>query len=201
MSTDRILNAMRREAGSQASGSAKTRLATVTGYDPSHYAAKVTIQPDGIETGWLPVTSPWIGNQWGFYAPPSIGDQVEVHFQEGDRESGFVVQRLFDSEAVPLAVPSGEFWLVHASGTYIKLRNSGDIEIHAAGKVTGVAQEWDITGNVNVTGDLLVTGEIRDHDGLHGTIGHIRDVYDIHTHAGIQPGSGNTAIPNQLLPD
>ena len=137
---------------------ALVRAGIVTSYDPDHYAACVELQPEGIKTGWIPVTSPWVGNGWGFYAPPSIGDVVEVHFQQGGKEAGFIVNRFYSAKTKPLSVQSGEFWLVHKSGSSIKFTNDGDIILSAARDLinhagrnylfdaNGQGQKWDGLG-------------------------------------------------------
>lgn len=108
----------------------------VTNYDPAHYAARVQLQPEGILTGYLPVTSAWVGNGWGLYAPPNIGDVVEVHFQQGSKEAAFIVNRFYSTKTVPLAVPSGEFWLVHQSGSSLKFTNDGTVTVNANTNMT-----------------------------------------------------------------
>jgi phage baseplate assembly protein gpV len=211
----KLQNIFRREAIRVAGQTALARMGVVSAYDPSHYAAKVLIQPEGHETGFLPIATPWVGNGWGLFCPPTPGDVVDVHFQEGGREGGYISLRYFGDLAQPLSVPSGEFWLAHKSGSFLKFHNDGSVEINTAanlnatvggqanltvtGKVVASAQEFDLTGNVKVTGDITASGEISDHNGTDGNVGHIRTVYDGHTHGGIQTGGGNTAIPNQPL--
>ena len=101
---------------------------------------------------------------------------------------------------------------MHKSGSFLKFRNDGAVEVHAAGdltatvagqatltvtgKVVASAQEFDLTGNVKVTGDILASGDITDLGGTRGTVGHIREVYDTHTHP---VSSGTTLVPNQQL--
>jgi uncharacterized protein involved in type VI secretion and phage assembly len=131
MSKD-LLNMMRREALKVSGQQSLVRMGIVSSYDADHYAAKVRIQPEGHETGWLPVATPWVGNGWGLFAPPTEGDVVDVHFQEGGREAAFVSLRFFGDEAPPLSVPSGEFWLVHKSGSFVKFHNDGSVELSAA---------------------------------------------------------------------
>ena len=208
-----MLNAMRREAERVAGQIAMKRAGIVTAYDPAVYAAKVRIQPEDTETGWLPIASPWVGDGWGLFAAPKVGDVVEVSFQEGGRGAGIIGLRHFGNVLRPLPVPSGEFWLKHASGSLLKFKSDGSIELHAAGdlnatvagqanlSVTGnvvaTAPLFDLTGDVKVTGDVLVTGDITDLNGVKGTLGHFRDVYNSHTHP---PGlGGNTNVPNQQI--
>ena len=148
---------MRLQAQRILSTEAKTRIGIVDGYDPSHYAVKVRIQPENILTGWMPLTSPWVGNGWGMYSPPSLGEVVEVHFQQADPNAGFVVQRFYSTEVQPLAVPSGELWVVHKSGSLFQLHNDGSVNVNAATTLRLSAKDvqihatnsyrWDVNGH------------------------------------------------------
>ena len=200
-----LLNSMRVQADMANSGRASVRLAIVSSYDPGNYCAKVRIQPEDTETGWLPVVSPWVGNGWGLFAPPTPGDLVEVQFQEADIEAGFVCQRFYNDTDRPLAVQSGEFWLVHKSGSFLKFHNDGTVELTAVGTLTGTAPQWNHTGPVHIAGNVVTTGDITagqdiyDRNGTKGTLQHVRDNYDVHTHGGVQTGSGNTSTPSNSL--
>lgn len=162
---DKLRNVIRQEAQRVMGGITLPRMGIVTNYDPARHSARVLLQPEGIQTGYLPVTTAWVGNGWGMYSPPSIGNVVEVHFQQGGKEAGFIVNRFFSSKTKPLAVPSEEFWVVHKSGTAIKLTNDGNvlisahadlrieannIKIHArntyAFDANGQGQKWDGAG-------------------------------------------------------
>lgn len=134
-----LLNAMRRQAELVMGALAGVRSGIVSSYDPGNYSAKVRIMPENRETGWLPIVSPWIGNGWGLFAPPSVGDAVEVQFHEDDAEAGYVGQRFFNDSDRPLNVPSGEFWLVHKSGSLFKFHNDGSVEMQAATNLTASA--------------------------------------------------------------
>lgn len=129
----RLLNHMRLQASLAQGGRATVRIGTVSSYRPENYSCKVMVQPENVETGWLPITSPWVGNGWGMFAPPTIGDMVDVHFQEESIEAGFVSQRFYNDSDRPLTVQPGEFWLVHKSGSFVKLLNNGEIHIGGAG--------------------------------------------------------------------
>lgn len=169
----------------------------VSSYDPVHYAAKVKLDPEFpdpdqpgnvTESGWLPIITHWSGNGWGCYSPPSIGDQVPVIFLENHGGSGFIIGRCFDWPAhVPAAVDSGEYWLLHKSGTFIKLTNDTNLSINVAGN-------WNVTvdGNATITvnGTLNLTAPQGDVvvDGVSLVN---------HTHGGVQTGGGDTAAPNK----
>lgn len=210
-----ILNAARLQAQRAMAEFTTSRQGEVTNYDPNNYAARVTIQPDGITTGWLPIASLWIGNGWGCYAPPNIGDMCSVEFINGDLNAGFLECRFWNDVDRPLAVQSGEFWVVHSTGSCIKFHNDGSVELDAdtnltmtvggnlTANVTGnadvTAEAVTITGNTQIDGNLVVSGSIEDQNGAKGTMQHIRDVFNTHPHSGVQTGGGVSGAPTVTL--
>jgi phage baseplate assembly protein gpV len=160
----RFLNAMKAHAAALDRAQGQPRFGLVTSVDPNRYAARVTLQPEGVLTGWLPILSPWIGAGWGLSCLPAPGDQVFVLAQEGEAEHGVVIGASWSDSARPPGAPVGEFWLVHQSGTSLKLANDGTVQIH---------------------GDLHVSGDVYDH---HGSLDQLRQHYNQHTH----PGSATT---------
>lgn len=86
----------------------------VTSYDPKKYLAKVMIQPQMKETGWLPIETGHIGAGYGIAVGlqpgdgKTTGDQVIVRFQGNDFESGKIVQRVHSDQDTPPTVQSGE---------------------------------------------------------------------------------------------
>lgn len=188
-----ILNQVRLQAEQVQGNIAKTRAGLVDSYDPSTYSCKVSLQPDNTLTGWLPILSPWVGNGWGLFAPPTIGDLVEVQFIEGDIESGILCQRFYNDVDRPLATPSGEFWLVHASGSSLKFHNDGTVSLISAGTLTSSAPQWNHTGNVLVTGNIVASGDISDHTNK--SMAGMRSAYNGHSHADPQGGSTSTPTP------
>jgi hypothetical protein len=156
-----LLNQMRMQAAMAAAEHAQSKVGLVSGYDATNYSVKVTLQPEGIETGWIPLLSPWVGNGWGMFCSPTVGDMVEVQFEQGGAEAAVACLRFFNDEDRPLAVPSGEFWLVHKRGTFVKLLNDGTIRSNASA--------WDHTGDHNVDGSLSTTGNVSVGTGATGT--------------------------------
>lgn len=128
---NRLRNHMRQEAQRATAHVSMPRAAKVVNYDPDRHAVRVELQPEGILTGYIPVKEPWVGNGWGMYAGPVPGTIVDVHFQQGGKEAGYVDGAFYSTKTKPLSVQSGEFWLVHQSGSFIKLTNDGDILISA----------------------------------------------------------------------
>lgn len=78
----------------------------------------------------------------------------------------------------------GEVALYTADGTTVVCRVGGRVEITAATEVL-------------VDAPLLrCTGDVAD---AAGTMQEMRDTFNAHTHAGVQTGSGSTAVPSQVM--
>ncbi|MBX9901258.1 MAG: phage baseplate assembly protein V [Burkholderiaceae bacterium] len=202
------LNQMRQAAHMATQGQAQTRIGIVTSFDQNTYSAKVLLQPENKETGWLPCTSAWTGNGWGLFCPPSSGDMVQVEFQEGGQSAGFIVGRFFNDIERPLQVPSGEWWLVHKQGAFIKLTNdakllvnsqveidvttptlnitvAGNANLSVSGNITSSAAAWNHTGDVNVSGTVTASTDV---------VGGGKSL-KTHKHSGVVAGGAQTGTP------
>ena len=162
---DALLNLLRGHASQLDQVWAHPRIAIVTSVDPATYTARVTVQPEGVLSGWLPIAGAWVGAGWGLACPPSPGDQVVVIWQEGDAEQGVIVGRLWSNNVAPPNAPAGELWLIHQTGSFLKLHNNGSIESQA--------------GTWTHTGDLRVSGNVSDS---HGSMAQLRGHYNEHVH-------------------
>ena len=191
-----LVNEMRRQAQNVLADVALPQSGVVRNYDPAKYQVRVELQPEGNLTGWIPILSPWVGNGWGLTAPPSIGDLVEVKFINGDIDAGIACLRFYNDADVPLSTPSGEFWLVHKSGAFLKLLNNGSATItdgkgatmtmNGDGTITSSALQWIHTGALNVVGSVSLTGTFTNNG---------KNIGSTHTHTGVQTGSGTTGTP------
>jgi phage baseplate assembly protein gpV len=103
--------------------------------------------------------------------------------QEGDSEQGVVIGAVWSAVDQPPVAAAGEFWLVHPSGSYLKLQNDGSIAMQAP--------------VVNIGGNLVVSGDISDYSGARGTLNNLRGVYDTHKHN--SPQGGVTSQPLETL--
>jgi hypothetical protein len=210
MSVDKFLNIVRMH--SQLANSSRTFscLGVITGYDPNNYLVTVelygaTDDAPALQTGSIPLFSPWVGNGWGLFAPPNLGDIVEVHFQEGSVQNAYACLRCYNNNFRPLSVASGEFWLVHQSGSFVKLTNdgklllNGNVELDLTSpviKLTATTQ-IDLTAPIiNINSGDVSLGNL--NDALTGLMNNIAiNVYNEHTHNVV--GGGITDAPNQLL--
>lgn len=211
-----MANSMRQQARAAMADLSQPRIYLISAYDgQGSVKVNVTYDPGGTvyESNWMPLGCIGVGNGWGLMVGPQIGDQVLCIFENGDFNSGVVVARLFSSQAQPLAVPSGEIWAVHKTGTSLKFTTNGDCDLNVTGNlnatVTGnivasataatITAPTTITGNLSVTGNIAATGSISDVGGAHGSMSSLRAAYDSHTHSGVQTGSGNTGGPSSTV--
>lgn len=200
MSARAILQHMTVAAQRASDDTQKTRMGIVDAYDPDKYAVKVRLQPSGVLSGWIPIASCYVGNGWGLFAAPTIGDSVRIDAQEGDIDAGTMGGSFFNDVDRPLSVPSGEFWLQHKTGSYLKFLNNGDVSVHTArdliadvgrnvqatvagdaniavtGTISSSATQWNHTGPVAINGTLSVKYQITGTGGFgvtttFGTVG------------------------------
>lgn len=166
--SDRLASAIKSHVSDLSRRAGQAKFGTVSSVNVQTGNVKVTIQPDGVLSGWLPMLSPWVGNGWGMVCPPSPGDQVLLIAQEGDAEQGVVIGCAYSSKQRPPPAPEGELWLVHNSGSYLKL--CGD-------------------GTIRVSGDLHVDGDVYDR---HGALSSLRANYNKHAHLDSRGGTTST---------
>lgn len=179
---DQLWNMIKAGAGGLDGLAGTLRFGLVSSFDPATYSAKVMIQPENVLSGWLPVMACWVGNGWGLAAPLPPGTQVVILAQEGDAEQGVIAGAVWSAVDKPLAAPAGELWLQHQSGSFVKLLNDGTIQLSAP--------------TVHVQGNLVVSGDVSDQSGAHGTLAALRNAYDQHVHPA--PG-GTTGLASEIV--
>jgi phage baseplate assembly protein V len=164
---NRLANAMRQQAALSSLDVSKPRTGTITSYDPNKHAVKVTIQPEGVDAaGWIPLGAVGVGNGFGVLCAPNIGDMVMVEFAEGNSRAPRIVGRFFSTVDVPPSVPSGETWIVHQSGSFLKFHNDGSIEVKASAGATYAATSHTFTGPVTMNQTVLVKQQITGQGGM-----------------------------------
>lgn len=182
MTVARLANQMRMQAALSQGLIGKPKQGLVTSYDPDHYAVKVKLQPEGIETGWLPIETPMSGVGWGVYFGPSNGDLATVVFLEGDREVGWCMGFLPNDADKPPKVLAGEMHLIHKGGSFLKFLADGKIHSHGA---------WEHDGTLHTTQDINCDTTVTATTDVVGGGKHLKT----HTHSGVTAGAGNTGAP------
>ena len=136
---DALLNRMRLEAQWVLGNEGKPELGLIDSYDPGSYSVKVKLPAkNGKITGWIPLGTLAAGAGWGFMIAPAIGAQIKISYQEADANVPVAELQVFDNINHPSVSgqpgpPSGEWWMVHQSGAYIKFTNDGTV--HLSGTV------------------------------------------------------------------
>lgn len=138
----------------------------VASYDPNTYSIKVTLQPSGVLTGWIPILTGAIGQGYGVAYGPQVGDQAIVDFANGDVEAPTVTGFIFSDSDRPPPVPSGELWAVQKSGSLLKMHNDGTIEVTAAASITYTATQHHFVGPVQMDSTLNVNSTISGEGGM-----------------------------------
>ena len=131
----------------------------VTSYDPKKHAAKVTLKPWDIETGWLPIQAHHVGNGWGIVAGLQVGDQVKVTHAGGDLEIGEITARVHDDKDTPPEVKSGEIMIKHEKAGSLFLDKDKNITWTGA---NGQVIKTDKKGNTSLS---LKVSNSKDSDG------------------------------------
>ncbi len=163
-------------AAMQSASLGQARHGVVTSVDPVAHAVKVTIQPEGLETGWIP-DGAIAAAGLKIACPSEIGTQVLVVPVEGDAEHPIVVARVFDvaatapiSPATGRQVQPGEIGFFQSNGNYFHLAKDG---LH-------------IKGSLSVDGSVIVSGDVT---GSGVSLAQ-------HRHGGVQSGNANTFAPS-----
>lgn len=190
-----LANHVRREASTQALEQARTRLGTISGYDATNFLAKVVLQPDGVESGWLPIGTIGVGSNAGVLVAPEIGQVVQVEFQDGGIDAGLITLRYHNDDARPPgAAAPGEVWVVHKSGTSVKLTADGKLTLRdAAGSVVALNNDGTITSS----GTWIHTGNITASGTVTGTTDVVGGGKSLktHVHSGVVAGAGTSGTP------
>lgn len=145
------------------------RWGVVTSANTATMVVKVLLQPEGVPTDWLPLLASAVGGGWGLIHVPPVGTQVFCIPDAGDSQSYIAAGATWSAGAAPpTGYNQGEIWLVHSSGSSIKLTNDGKLTIADAhgsslaltndGNATLTATNISLAGTVNVTGVLKVDG-------------------------------------------
>ena len=129
----------------------------------------------------------------GYSARPSAGADVLLLQVLGSRDHMVALGGDFAGVDMIAELAPGEFGLRHATGARIVFRATGHVQVSDP---SGTALELTNNGTATLTGDLVVTGNISDQSGVHGTLGTLRGDYNAHTHPDPQGGStGTTSAP------
>lgn len=131
--------------------------------------------------------------EYGLTSVPPVGTDAIVIFIGGDRSTGVAVAT-GNQAARPKGLAVGEVAIYDDQGQMVHITRAG-ITIKGAGMPVTIQDTPKVR---MVTDRLEVTGDIIDRcDAQTRTMKGMRDIYNTHTHSGVQTGSGSTDVPNQ----
>lgn len=190
MSMTRVANQMRLAAALARGDVGKPKQGLVSSYDPDRYAVKVRLQPEDIETGWLPIEVLQAGAAFGIYAAPAVGDLAIVLFLEANREVGWCAGFLPNDQDRPPKVLTGEIHAIHKSGAFLKFLTDGTVHLEATAGILSKGP-WSHQGTLHVTDDVTVDKTLTAATDVVGGGKHLKT----HVHSGVTAGAANTGQP------
>lgn len=135
-----LLDVIRREVFRVLARHTRETAGIVTGWDPKAHAVKVKLQPEGVETGWIPLRTLQTGSSHGLHIAPSVGDPLAVAFHEDDREAGTIMGAFFTDKHPPVEVKEGEYLYRHKSKAEFYFKEDGTVWIKGKGGDTSVLE-------------------------------------------------------------
>lgn len=142
------LNFIRREIQRVLDRRTRETVGIVTSYDPQTHAVKVSLQPEGQLTGWIPLRQSAASNGAGNHMAPNVGDFASIAFHEDDRDAATVTGFFFNHQSQPTEVQAGEWLYKHSSGSLLYFKADGSLQ---ALDKAGSSAVLDGTGNIVVT--------------------------------------------------
>src|SRR4051812_44952521 len=104
----RLLNAIKFHTASQDASAPVGRWGVVTGANGA--TVKVTLQPEGVQTDWLPLLSSMVGGGWGLVHIPPNGTPVFCIPDAGDHNNYVVAGATWSAASAPPGAAQGEAW-------------------------------------------------------------------------------------------
>ncbi len=154
--TEDLLNLIRREVERSLLRIARPRAGVVVSYDPDRHAVQVQWPEEVAEDGdiqqspWIPIRMTALGAGWGAALGPLPGAHAVVDFLDGNPNTPFVSGFLPSLAEIPPTAQAGEMWLVHQTGSTVKLTSDGSVSVIGTAHVNVTA-----AGTVTVAGAAI----------------------------------------------
>ena len=137
-----------------AAGSLQFRMAEIVTYDEEN-GGSVTVKylPSGLVSGDMPLATSWAGTPGeaasGAGGGPEPGTLFLVLGLDANFDLAVALMALWSSKNLAPAVPAGEYWVFHKSGSYVKLDNEERVRIHAPVQVDLIAPLVQLTDSLD----------------------------------------------------
>lgn len=156
---------------------------------------RVRVEIGKLLTAWLPILTQRAGLDRSWW-PMDIGEQVMILAPSGDLAQGIVLGSINQQAFPAIAQTSDVHRIQYSDGAVIEYNHTSHYlkAILPSSAKTKLISDGgiEITGDLTIKGNLVVNGDISDQ---HHSMQADRNIYNAHTHAGVQPGAGITATP------
>ena len=172
-------------------------LGKVVEADYTQTIPKLKIKVGECRTAWLPMLCQRAGLDVSWW-PLEVGEQVVVLSPSGELTQGVVLGAINQMAFPSMGHHADSHKHVYADGAVIEYNRKAHhlSAILPSGATTTLVSD----GGVNITGDVVVTGNItasKDITDNTRSMQADRDIFNAHDHSGVRTGSGTTATPNQ----
>jgi hypothetical protein len=169
-------------ARAHAASSLQFKLAEVVEWHPDAEPPSATFKtlPDGLTTGDLPVGAAWAGSPGatsGALGGPEKGTLALLGCLDAEGQMMMCLTFFGSTKNSLPAVPSGEYWVFHKSGSYVKLGNDEHVKVHGTQQVDIVAPVVQLSDALDGLSDDNAIVRKKD---LQAVINYIKG----HTHIG-----------------
>ncbi len=172
-------------------------LGKVVEADYAQTIPKLKIKAGDLKTAWLPMLTQRAGSDLSWW-PLEVGEQVVVLSPSGELAQGIVLGALNQLAFPSIGNSADSHKQVYADGAVIEYNRKSH---HLSATLpSGATTTLVSDGGVNITGDVVVTGNItasKDITDKTRSMQADRDIFNAHTHSGVRTGPATTAIPNQ----
>lgn len=127
--------------------------------------------------------------EYGFTSVPLPGAEAVMVFPGGNRDHALIIAT-DDRRTRLTGLQPGEVAIYTNNGDKVVIHADGTIEVVASAKVQITSPLVTMSGNLQVTGNIVAVGDISDHTNK--SMAGMRGVYNSHTHSDPQGGSVST---------
>lgn len=169
---DELLHQIKHGASQQAGDDVPVAFGHIASYDPKLNRVRLTIPSwrdeggNAVLTGWMPLTSGWVGNGWGMQIAPKGGASVDNPTQGEPcvisivrkNQGVHLVAGLYFNQANMPPFPDlmpGEFGMKHETGSLLRFTQDGDVLLTTFRDLVATVGRDALLA---VTRDVLVTG-------------------------------------------
>lgn len=150
-----LVNLMARVVGQFMQRWARDKHLIVTSYNPVTHSVKGTLMPEGIMSGWIPIRVAGASSQGiSHVVAPSIGDQANIAYAEGDPEAAHVTGFSHNDIDQPPMAACGTMIVKHnPSGVLQAMSGTGHVFAAPGQSITHSAQTitHTATGQISMT--------------------------------------------------